>query len=410
MSSTGARFAWESLDPAAPLDDLAPLLDIVGDARVVAVGESNHDVREFGLLRHRVARLLVERAGFDVVAIESGFADARALDPWVRGGPGVVADVATRGLGYRFGEAREVQDLLSWVRSRGDVTFAGLDVPGSAGNAEQAWSLAEDVLRDLDQDALPLLAEARQAMARYAAVHSGLAMGRYAGLDRAGRDAATAAVTELLTRLDGLAPTVPAPARDRYAVAAHAVRGAWRLDQFMRELLAVGAGHGRLASRDAHMAETVRWLLERHGPDARIVVLVHNGHLQRTPVAFEGMPHPMVPMGMHLAAELGTRYRPVAVTCGAGTTTGLSVDAAAPGGLWLHESPLPSPAVGSAEAWLADAGAAGADLRGLSEGPQSIRHADSFVPTPVVDAFDAVLQVPRVRPSDFVLAEGGLER
>ncbi|MFR9729844.1 erythromycin esterase family protein [Saccharopolyspora sp. MS10] len=403
MSSTSGRFAWESLDPAAPLDDLAPLLDVVGDARVVAVGESNHDVREFGLLRHRVARLLVERAGFDVVAIESGFADARALDTWVRGGPGEVADVAVRSLGYRFGEAREVQDLLSWLRSRGDVAFAGLDVPGSGGGAEHVWPLAEDVLREFDQDSLVLLDEARRAMGRYAAVHSGLAMGRYAALDRAGRDGASAAVTELLTRLTDLAPTVPESARGRYAVAVHAVRGAWRLDQFMRELLAVGAGRGRLASRDAHMAETVRWLLTHHGPGARIVVLAHNGHVQRSPVSFDGMPHPLVPMGAHLDAELGAHYRPIAITGTAGTTVGMRIDADAPGGMRLHEVPLPPVADGSVEASLAGAAPVGVDLRAVTGGPGLIRHAETFVATAVSVAFDAVLQIPATRPSDFVL-------
>ncbi|MGW0889583.1 erythromycin esterase family protein [Saccharopolyspora sp. NPDC002578] len=403
MGSTGDRFAWESLDPAAPLDDLAPLLDIVGDARVVAVGESNHDVREFGLLRHRVTRLLVERAGFDVVAIESGFADARALDTWVHGGPGAVADVATRGLGYRFGEAREVQDLLSWLRSRGDVTFAGLDVPGSAGNADHAWALAEDALRELDPDALALLDDARRTTARYTAVHSGLAMGRYAALERPERDAATAAVTELLTRIDDLAPILPAAARYRYAVAAHAVRGAWRLDAFMRELLAVAAGHGRLASRDAHMADTVRWLQTHHGPRARIVVLAHNGHIQRTPVTFDGMTHPLVPMGAHLAAELGEHYRPIAITGTAGTTTGMTIDADAPGGMRLHEAPLPPAADDSIEAALADTAPIGVDLRATTGGPNLIRHAETFVATPVSAAFDALLQVPATRPSDFVL-------
>jgi erythromycin esterase len=49
-----------SLDPQAPLDDLEPLGELIGDARVVGIGESAHYVREFYLLRHRLLRFLVQ--------------------------------------------------------------------------------------------------------------------------------------------------------------------------------------------------------------------------------------------------------------------------------------------------------------------------------------------------------------
>ena len=57
--------ALRTLDPAAPLDDLEWLDEAIGDARVVAIGESAHGIREFYQLRHRLLRYLVERHGFD---------------------------------------------------------------------------------------------------------------------------------------------------------------------------------------------------------------------------------------------------------------------------------------------------------------------------------------------------------
>jgi erythromycin esterase len=55
------------LDPQAPLDDLSPLRGIIGDARVVAIGEHSHFIDEFALLRRRILRFLVERCGFTVL-------------------------------------------------------------------------------------------------------------------------------------------------------------------------------------------------------------------------------------------------------------------------------------------------------------------------------------------------------
>lgn len=38
-----------------PLDDLSSLVELIGDAHVVAIGENNHHIREFGLLPDGVA-------------------------------------------------------------------------------------------------------------------------------------------------------------------------------------------------------------------------------------------------------------------------------------------------------------------------------------------------------------------
>jgi erythromycin esterase-like protein len=59
-----------TIDPTAPLDDLAPLRRMVGDAQVVGLGESTHGAREAFTLKHRMLRLLVEELGFRSVAWE----------------------------------------------------------------------------------------------------------------------------------------------------------------------------------------------------------------------------------------------------------------------------------------------------------------------------------------------------
>lgn len=50
------------LDPEAPLDDLEPLRELIGAARVVAIGENSHFITEFSLLRQRILRFLWSNA------------------------------------------------------------------------------------------------------------------------------------------------------------------------------------------------------------------------------------------------------------------------------------------------------------------------------------------------------------
>src|SRR5690606_11694254 len=61
---------------------------LVGEARVVAIGEPAHGAHEPLALRNRVFRQLVEQQGFTVIALETGLTESRALDAYVRDGPG----------------------------------------------------------------------------------------------------------------------------------------------------------------------------------------------------------------------------------------------------------------------------------------------------------------------------------
>lgn len=62
-----------TLDDKASLDDLEPLRDIIGEARVVAIGEGAHFVSEFASARIRLLRFLVERCGFTMLVASNEF-------------------------------------------------------------------------------------------------------------------------------------------------------------------------------------------------------------------------------------------------------------------------------------------------------------------------------------------------
>ena len=58
---------------ASPIDrpenaDLGALLERIGDARVVLIGEATHGSSEFYRLRARITQALIEHKGFDAVA------------------------------------------------------------------------------------------------------------------------------------------------------------------------------------------------------------------------------------------------------------------------------------------------------------------------------------------------------
>jgi erythromycin esterase len=395
----------DSLDPQAPLDDLEPLGALIGDARVVGIGESAHYVREFYLLRHRLLRYLVERCGFTIYAPEAPFTQALAIDAWIQGGPGTVEEVAAAGVAIDLGCCREFYDQLAWMRAHNrtaarPLRLVGTDVPGSGGSPLPALEAVAAYLRGADPDALPLADQALALVGRYHDSATFTALGRYATLDEAAQDELTAIVSRLLARMESMATWQASQDRGReHATALWHLRGVWHLDHLHRDV----AGRGLAvadAARDAFMAESVLRLLEDAPPDLRVVVASHNVHLQKTPLQGDG-PFGHFPQGYHLAQALGDDYVAIAATSNHGRTAQIQPDPTHPLGFQIQDLPLPPPADGSVEAALATRAAlAIADLRaarpdvGDAESFGRLRMEGYFTDVPVFDAFDAVAAIP----------------
>jgi len=359
---------------ALPYDgDVTAIAELIGDASIVAIGENNHHIHEFGVLRDRLLRHLVEDRGFTVLGFEGGFPEGFLVDAWLRGAPGDVADVGRDGFTFSLGDSPEVHAMLTWLRGRG-VRFAGLDVPSSAGSPMPS-------LRAIHALAPSLVDAAIEACAPYSSVSSAVAPGRYAALDEEVRDAATEALTVLKKHL-----------ADADGIVRHHVEGALSIDTYLRELNAMmsGAATGTSA-RDDYMAATVRLLRDQY-PGQKIVLMLHNGHLQRVP--FSPMPGMAAPSaGTHLAAEFGDDYFALALTAVSGSTTGLAPDEHERLGFRVYEQALEEPTPGGIEAVLAGEAPCLVDLRPSrgGTGPDSIRHAHLASPVDVAAAFDAVV-------------------
>jgi erythromycin esterase len=137
-SSPASVAAWASrhadpvvsTDPEAPLDDLAPLHRSIGDARIVALGESAHGAAEETTLKHRTLRLLVEQLGFRTVAWEEDWTTGVDIDAYIHGGPQDLAQlVASMSPQY---QTHEVAEVLSWLRRfnagrQDQVSFFGVE-------------------------------------------------------------------------------------------------------------------------------------------------------------------------------------------------------------------------------------------------------------------------------------------
>src|SRR5690606_27797331 len=136
--------------------ELGPLLERVGDARVVLLGEASHGTSEFYRMRARITRALVEDSGFDAVALEADWPDAAALDARVRPGARPEPDSTGERPFSRFPtwmwRNEEMRAFVDWLaahnRARADparrVGIYGLDL-------YSLWTSIRAVLDFLDR-------------------------------------------------------------------------------------------------------------------------------------------------------------------------------------------------------------------------------------------------------------------
>ncbi|MGW0759615.1 erythromycin esterase family protein [Streptomyces sp. NPDC002814] len=77
-----------TVEPGGGTGDLRPLDRMIGDAKVVGVGEATHGSHDFIALKDRVFRHLVEEKGFRTFALEAPWSTGLRLDAYVRHGKG----------------------------------------------------------------------------------------------------------------------------------------------------------------------------------------------------------------------------------------------------------------------------------------------------------------------------------
>src|SRR5262245_6034254 len=113
-------------------DDMRPLRALIGQARIVSLGEATHGSREFFQLKHRILEFLAGEMGFTIFSIEANLPEAYRLNDYVLEGKGDPAQLL-RGMYFWTWDTEEVLAMIRWMREfnqsgKGRVQFTGFDM------------------------------------------------------------------------------------------------------------------------------------------------------------------------------------------------------------------------------------------------------------------------------------------
>ena len=261
---------------------------LVGDARIVLLGEASHGTHEFYRERARITKRLIAEHGFTALAIEGDWPDAYRVNRYIRGArDDADAEEALRGF-RRFPtwmwRNADVLDMVGWLRAHNDglardarkVGFYGLDLYSLGASMEA-------VIGYLDEQDPHAAARARsryECLQPYGAESSEYGRAVLLGVGEPCRRRVVEQLVELRRRAgdylrrDGLA------AEDEYFFAEQNAAVVANAEEYYRTMFGDQAGSWNL--RDRHMADTLDQLLahlDRHGGTARVVVWEHNSHI-----------------------------------------------------------------------------------------------------------------------------------
>jgi erythromycin esterase-like protein len=269
-------------------EDYNKLLELIGNARLVLLGEASHGTHEFYRERAQITKRLIAEKGFAAVAVEANWPDAYRVNRYVRGAsddPEAVDALAgfKRFPAWMWRNA-DVLDFVGWLRDYNDdlapgatkVGFYGLDLYSLQSSIEAVLAYLDKV----DSEA------ARRARYRYSCFEDfgedtqsyGYTAGF--GLTESCEDEAVGQLVELQRRATELVRRDGRVAADEFFFAEQNARLVRNAEQYYRSMF-----RSRISSwnlRDQHMAETIDALiayLDKQNQRTKMVIWEHNSHL-----------------------------------------------------------------------------------------------------------------------------------
>jgi erythromycin esterase-like protein len=312
-------------------DGLGAVLEQIGDARLVLLGESTHGTEEFYRVRAELTRALITTKGFNIVAVEADWPDADRANRYVRHLSGdetvdeALADF-TRFPRWMWRNT-EVVRFLGWLRHhnggrelQAQTGFYGLDLY----SLHTSMRAVLDYLKKVDPEAALRARDRYRCFEGFGEDAQSYGYAATLGLTRSCEDEAVAQLTELRRRAAEFVARDGRLAADEQFFAEQNARLVQNAEGYYRAMF--GARQHSWNLRDTHMMDTLDALLDHVGQSmghARAVVWAHNSHLGDARATEMGQ-HGELNLGQLARERHGAAARLVGFTTHTGSVTAAS--------------------------------------------------------------------------------------
>lgn len=274
-----------------PLDgndgDFDALLDLIGEAPFVLLGEATHGTHEFYRARARITKRLIAERGFAGVCIESDWPDAYRVNRYVRGADDDAEAVESLG-GFRRFPAwmwrnAEVLDFIAWLREYNDgvqgrspkAGFYGLDLYSLYASMDAVIGY----LAAIDPQAAQMARSRYDCLAPYEHRTENYAYAIFRGQPSC-KEEVLAQLLDIQRHASEYAKRDGRAAEDEFFYAEQNARVVAEAENYYRTMLDEDTSSWNL--RDTHMVDTLERLTQhiaRTTGRSKMVVWAHNSHV-----------------------------------------------------------------------------------------------------------------------------------
>jgi erythromycin esterase len=239
-------------------DDLTALKGLVGDARIVSLGESTHGSSEIFSMKHRMLEYLVKEKDFTIFSIEGNMPEAYALNQYVLEGKGDPKKLLA-GMYFWTWYTQEVLDMVEWMKKYNETAikklrFTGFDMQV----ADVAAKVVREYLNTNDPGLLSILNE-YDSLSRSKQVKKNEGNAKFKTLK-----------ADAQKIMDSMSIRKPLINNKDFNWAFQNARILWQY----------ACNYFNDPARDESMAENVKWILDQN-PTEKIVLWAHNGHVKK---------------------------------------------------------------------------------------------------------------------------------
>jgi len=283
------RLIADSAEPLPEIDDrtFGEFFARFGDAGVVCLGEASHGTCEFYRARAAISRHLIERHGFNIVAVEGDWPDCATIDRYVRHRERRAGELkAFERFPTWMWRNEEVDAFIRWMREHNESRaydrmcgFYGLDLYNLSASMQAVIDFLDNEDREL----------ARLAHRRYGCLEPWAdepqVYGRHSLIEGYAR--CEVGVIQMLKDLLQKQIDCYGAECDEWLDAAANARLVKDAEAYYRVMY-----HGSAESwnlRDTHMFETLNMILDAKGPNSKAIVWAHNSHIGNAAFTDMGM-------------------------------------------------------------------------------------------------------------------------
>jgi erythromycin esterase len=259
--------------------DLDTLIDKIGDARIVMLGEASHGTHEYYTWRAHITKRLIKEKGFNFIAVEGDWPDCYSLNRYIKQ---YVTDKKAYDVLNEFERWPtwmwanwEIIALAEWLYNHNKhlpldkkIGFYGLDV-------YSLWDSMEEIkqyLQKVDPAALEVAQEAFKCFEPYKK-DDGTS---YAYASQMVPELCETEVVDLLKEIQQRRPNYDHDYEQAFSAEQNALV-AVNAEKYYRAMVKGGAASWNV--RDSHMEETLGRLLDLHGTTSKVIVWEHNTHI-----------------------------------------------------------------------------------------------------------------------------------